>query len=59
MEVYLHAFLTLAVHGGDWSASRLGHYITGERILDTVRYEVEGHKAGLDMVEGRKISALT
>jgi len=29
MEVYLHAFLTSAVDGGEWSASQTNHFING------------------------------
>jgi hypothetical protein len=31
VEVWLHEFLTLALDGGKWSASGLGHFIPGER----------------------------
>jgi len=30
MEVYLNAFLTLALDGGEWSASRSGRFIPGK-----------------------------
>jgi len=29
MEVYIHAFLTLALDGGGWLASRPGHFTPG------------------------------
>jgi hypothetical protein len=32
MEVYLHAFLTSALDGGDRSASRPGLFTLGERV---------------------------
>jgi hypothetical protein len=35
VEVYLHAFLTSALDGSEWSASRPGHFIHGERALGT------------------------
>jgi len=31
VEVQLHVFLTLALDGGEWSASRPGHFTLGER----------------------------
>jgi hypothetical protein len=30
--IYIHGFLTLALDGGDWSASRPGSSIPGERV---------------------------
>jgi len=35
VEVYLHALLTLALDGGEWSASRHGPFISGERARGT------------------------
>jgi hypothetical protein len=35
MEVQLHAFLTSALHGGEWSASRPGRFTFGERASVT------------------------
>jgi len=35
MEVYLHAFLTLALGGGDWSASRPNRCTRGVRVPGT------------------------
>jgi hypothetical protein len=35
VEVYLHAFLTSAVDGGEWSASRSASFIAEERAHDT------------------------
>jgi hypothetical protein len=32
MEVLLHAFLTSALDGGEWSASRLGYLTPTERV---------------------------
>jgi hypothetical protein len=31
VDVYIHAFLTLVLVGGVWSASRLGHFTPGAR----------------------------
>jgi hypothetical protein len=52
LEVYLHAFLTSALDGGEWSASRAGsftykdcHWIRGSA----------GPRVGLVAVEKRKI----
>jgi hypothetical protein len=55
MEVQLHAFLTLALNGGEWSASFTSHITTRERTLGT--YWVGGWvdpRAGLDKVAKRK-----
>jgi hypothetical protein len=30
MEVYIHVFLTSALAGGEWLASRPGHFTPGE-----------------------------
>jgi hypothetical protein len=35
MEVYLHTYLTLALDGGDWSASRPGYFTLRERAPGT------------------------
>jgi len=35
VEVYLHALLTSALDGGEWSASCPGHFIPRERGPDT------------------------
>lgn len=34
-EVYIHSFLTSAVFGGEWTASRSGHFTSGESLLLT------------------------
>jgi hypothetical protein len=31
VDVYIHIFLTSALGGGEWSASRTGHFTPGER----------------------------
>jgi hypothetical protein len=36
MEVYLHAFLTSAVDGGEWSTSRPGRFSHRERVPATL-----------------------
>jgi hypothetical protein len=35
VDVYIHVFLTLAVVGGEWSASRLSPFTPGERAPST------------------------
>jgi hypothetical protein len=49
-------FLTSALDGGEWSASRPWHFTTGERTLDTdwIGGWVDP-RAGMDAVEKRKI----
>jgi hypothetical protein len=36
VDVYIHIFLTSALVGGEWSASRPGHFTTGERAPGTI-----------------------
>jgi len=36
MEVRLHAFLTSALDGGEWSVSRPGHFNPRERASGTL-----------------------
>jgi hypothetical protein len=36
MEVQRHTFLTSALQGGEWSASRPGRFTPGERVLSTI-----------------------
>jgi hypothetical protein len=55
VDVYIHIFLTSALAGGEWSASRPGRYIPGERAPGTHR--IGGWvdpRAGLDDVEKGK-----
>jgi hypothetical protein len=55
MEVKLHAILTSALDGGEWSASRPGHFTPGERAQGT--HWTGGWvdpRAGLDAVVRRK-----
>jgi hypothetical protein len=54
VEVELHAFLTSALDGGDWSASRPGHFTRRERTSGTHWIE-----AGLVAGVKRKFPALT
>jgi hypothetical protein len=56
MEVWLHAFLTLALDGGEWSASRPGRFTPWGNASGThwIGGWV-GPKAGLDAVVKRKI----
>jgi hypothetical protein len=59
VEVYIHVFLTSALVGGEWSASRPCRFTPGER--DPGTHWIGGWvgpKAGLDDVERRKISPL-
>jgi hypothetical protein len=55
VDIY-QAFLTSALIGGEWSASRPGHSISGERAPGTHWIgDWVGHKAGMDTVEKRKL----
>jgi hypothetical protein len=57
VEVYLHAFLTSALDGGEWSASRPGCFTGGERAPGTHWIEgLVGPRAGLDTVAKTKNS---
>jgi hypothetical protein len=55
--VYLHAFLTSALDGGEWLASRPGRFTRSVKASSVhwIRGWV-GPRAGLDVVEERKIS---
>jgi hypothetical protein len=58
VDVYIHIFLTSALAGGEWSASRPGLFTPGERVPGT--HWIGGWvdpRAGLDDVE--KILDLT
>jgi hypothetical protein len=58
MEVYLHAFLTSALDGGELSASSYGSFTPGERVPNTHCIgSWVGSRAGLDAVVKRKILA--
>jgi hypothetical protein len=55
VEVLLHAFLTSALDGSEWSASCLGHFIPSGKGLGTHWIEDwVGLRAGTDAVEKRK-----
>jgi hypothetical protein len=59
VEVYLHAFLTSALDGGEWSASRPGRFTPKERAPGTHRIRGwVGPRAVPDAVVKRKISSL-
>jgi hypothetical protein len=56
VEIYLHAFLTSALDGGEWSASRPGRFTSRERAPGT--HWIGGWvglRAVLDAVMNRKI----
>jgi hypothetical protein len=59
VDVWIHIFLTSALAGGEWSASRSGSFIPGE----SPRYPLEigglvDPRAGLDDLEERKFLTL-
>jgi hypothetical protein len=55
-DVYLHAYLTLASDGGEWSASRLGRFTPRERAPGTHWIGgCVGPRVGQDTVTKRKI----
>jgi hypothetical protein len=59
VDVQLHTFLTSALTGDEWSASRPGRFTTGERAPGT--HWIGGWvdpKAGLEDVEKRKFLTL-
>jgi hypothetical protein len=52
-------FLTSVLVGGEWSASRPGHFTPGERVSGMSLTEAwVGPRAGLDYVEMRKLFTL-
>jgi hypothetical protein len=60
VDVYIHMFLTSALAGGEWSASRPGRFTTGERAPCT--HWIGGlvdPRAGLDDVKMRKFVTVT
>jgi hypothetical protein len=60
VDVQIHIFLTSALVGGEWSNSRPGRYIPGERAPGT--HWIGGwldFKASLDDLEKRKFLTLT
>jgi hypothetical protein len=59
VDVYIHIFLTSALAGGEWSASRPGRFTSREIAPGThLIGGWVGHGAGLDDVEKREISFL-
>jgi hypothetical protein len=59
VDVYIHIFLTSALAGGEWSASRPGHFTLGERAPGT--HCIGGWvdpRASLDDVKNRKFLTL-
>jgi hypothetical protein len=59
VDVYVHIFLTSALFGGEWSASRLCRFTPGERAPGT--HWIGGWvnpRAGLDNVVKRKFLIL-
>jgi hypothetical protein len=53
--VQIHIFLTSALAGGEWSASRFGRFTPGEKAISTHwRGGWVDPRAGLDNVEKRK-----
>jgi hypothetical protein len=57
VEIQLHEFLTLALDGGEWSASHPGHFTYREKAPDTHWIGGwMGPTAGLDEVLKRKNS---
>jgi hypothetical protein len=59
VDVQIHIFLTSTLVGGEWSASRPGHFTPGENASGT--HWIGGwvdHRAGLDNLEKRKFLTL-
>jgi hypothetical protein len=57
MEVLIHTFLTLALDGGEWSASNTSHFTPRGRSPDTFwRGGWVDCDASLDFVQWRKIT---
>jgi hypothetical protein len=59
MDVYIQIFVTSALAGGEWSASRPGRFIPGERVpgIHWIGGWVDT-RTGLDDVEKRKFLTL-
>jgi hypothetical protein len=59
VDVWIHVFLTSALVGGEWSASRPGRVTFGERAFDTHRIGGwMGPRTGMADVEKRKFLTL-
>jgi hypothetical protein len=55
-KVQFHAFLTSALDGGEWLASRPGHFTPGEKAPDTHwRRGLVGPRADLEGMEKKEI----
>jgi hypothetical protein len=55
VDVQTHIFLTSALVGGEWSASRSGRFTPGERVPGTPQIGgLVGPRTDLDNVERRK-----
>jgi hypothetical protein len=54
VDVQIYIFLTLALAGGEWSASHPGRFTPGERAPSTHWIDWVDPGAGLDDVENRK-----
>jgi hypothetical protein len=55
LDVWIHIFLISALVGGEWSASRPGHFTPGEKAPGTHYIGGwVGPRAGLDNVDKRK-----
>jgi hypothetical protein len=55
VDIYIHAFLTSEIFGGEWSASRLDRFTHRERAPGTYwEGDWVGPRTGLDDVEKRK-----
>jgi hypothetical protein len=54
VEVQLHAFLTSALDGSEWSASHPGLFTPGERASGTLLISWAGSRVGLDVVAKRQ-----
>jgi hypothetical protein len=58
MEVQLHTLIATALDGGEWSASGLSHFISGERSSGAYCLGGwVGYEAGLDAVEKIEIAS--
>jgi hypothetical protein len=57
VDVYIHIFLTLALVGGEWSASRIGPFTPRERVAGAhwIGAARMGRRTSLYNMERRKI----
>jgi hypothetical protein len=59
VDVWIHIFLSQALVGGEWSASRSGRFTPGERASGTLWIGIwVGPRARLDDVKKRKFLTL-